>query len=82
MAQTTSTAAARAIAGEASAVVGGTPMVALGRLAGDLGAEVVAKLEYLNPGGSVKDRIGVAMIDAAERDGSLGPGGTMRTITQ
>jgi cysteine synthase A len=52
-------------------------MVALGRLAGDLGAEVVAKLEYLNPGGSVKDRIGVAMIDAAERDGSLGPGGTI-----
>jgi cysteine synthase A len=75
MAQPTTTAAARAIAGEASAVVGGTPMVALRRLADGLGAEVVAKLEYLNPGGSVKDRIGVAMIDAAERDGSQVPGG-------
>ena len=42
-----------------------------------LGGEVVAKLEYLNPGGSVKDRIGVAMIDAAERDGLLGPGATI-----
>jgi cysteine synthase A len=52
-------------------------MVALRRLAGGLGAEVVAKLEYLNPGGSVKDRIGVAMIDAAEADGSLAPGGTI-----
>jgi cysteine synthase len=39
-----------------------------------LGAEIVAKLEYLNPGGSVKDRIGVAMIDAAERDGLIEPG--------
>ena len=44
-------------------------MVALRRLGEGLGGEVVAKLEYLNPGGSVKDRIGVAMIDAAERDG-------------
>ena len=68
---------AGAVAGEASAVVGGTPLVALRRLGEGLGAEVVAKLEYLNPGGSVKDRIGVAMIDAAERDGSLAPGGTI-----
>jgi cysteine synthase A len=71
------TTAAPAIAGEASAVVGGTPLVALRRLGEGLGAEVVAKLEYLNPGGSVKDRIGVAMIDAAERDGTLAPGGTI-----
>jgi len=56
-------------------VVGSTPLVRLERLGADLGGEVVAKLEYLNPGGSVKDRIGVAMIEAAERDGLLGPGG-------
>ena len=56
------------IAGEASALVGRTPLVSLGRLGEDLGGEVVAKLEYFNPGGSVKDRLGVAMIDAAERD--------------
>ena len=61
------------IGGEASALVGGTPLVKLGRLGEDRGAEVVAKLEYFNPGGSVKDRLGVAMIDAAERDGLIGP---------
>jgi cysteine synthase len=59
------------LATEASAVVGGTPLVALTRLGEDAGAEVVAKLEYLNPGGSVKDRIGVAMIDAAEAEGLI-----------
>jgi cysteine synthase A len=59
------------IAPEASATVGGTPLVLLRRLAEGLHAEVVAKLEYLNPGGSVKDRIGVAMIDAAEADGAI-----------
>jgi cysteine synthase len=63
-----------AIAREASSTVGNTPLVVLGRLAEGLGAEVVAKLEYLNPGGSVKDRIGVAMIDAAEREGLVEPG--------
>jgi cysteine synthase len=68
---------APAVAAEASAVVGGTPLVALRRLGEGLGAELVAKLEYLNPGGSVKDRIGVAMIDAAEREGTLAPGGTI-----
>ena len=57
------------IGAEASAVVGNTPLVALGRLGEGLGAEVCAKLEYFNPGGSVKDRIGVAMIDAAEEEG-------------
>ena len=62
------------IAAEASATVGETPMVALRGLGEGLGAEVCAKLEYFNPGGSVKDRIGVAMIDAAERDGLIEPG--------
>jgi cysteine synthase A len=59
---------------EASAVIGETPMVVLRRLGEGLGAEVCAKLEYFNPGGSVKDRIGVAMIDAAEEEGLVGPG--------
>ena len=62
------------IARESSQAVGDTPLVALQRLGDGLGAEVVAKLEYLSPGGSVKDRIGVAMIDAAERDGLIEPG--------
>jgi cysteine synthase len=65
------------IAREASGTIGNTPLVALRRLMGGAGAEVVAKLEYLNPGGSVKDRIGVAMIDAAERDGLIEPGRTV-----
>ncbi len=59
------------IGAEASATVGDTPLVALRRLGEGLGGEVCAKLEYFSPGGSVKDRIGVAMIDAAERDGLI-----------
>jgi cysteine synthase A len=62
------------VASEASATVGETPLVRLRRLGPDDGADVVAKLEFFNPGGSVKDRIGVAMIDAAERDGLIRPG--------
>ena len=62
------------IGAEASAVVGNTPMVSLQRLGRELEAEVCVKLEYFNPGGSVKDRIGVAMIDAAEEEGAVGPG--------
>jgi cysteine synthase A len=62
------------IGAEAAAVVGNTPMVALRRLGEGLGAEVCAKLEYFNPGGSVKDRIGVAMIDMAEDLGAIEPG--------
>ncbi len=58
----------------AAAVVGDTPMVPLSRLAADLPGEVYVKLEQLNPGGSVKDRIGVAMIDAAEAEGLIEPG--------
>jgi cysteine synthase A len=56
--------------------VGRTPVVRLTRLAAGLDAELFAKLEAFNPGGSVKDRIGVAMIEAAERDGLIEPGHT------
>jgi cysteine synthase len=66
--------AALRVSGEASALVGGTPLVALSRLGEGLGGEIVAKLEYFNPGGSVKDRLGVAMLDAAEREGRIEPG--------
>ncbi len=59
------------IGAEASAVVGETPLVSLRRLSEGLPGEVCAKLEYFNPGGSVKDRIGVAMLDAAEEAGSI-----------
>jgi cysteine synthase len=57
-------------------IVGNTPMVVLPRVAPDCGAELVAKLEAYNPAGSVKDRIGVAMIDAAEAEGLIEPGRT------
>jgi len=56
--------------------VGHTPMVRLTRLAPELDVQLFAKLEALNPGGSVKDRIGVAMIEAAEREGRIEPGRT------
>jgi cysteine synthase A len=62
---------------EASAVVGNTPMVLFERLGRELPGQVCAKLEYFNPGGSVKDRIGVAMIDAAEEAGEIKPGKTL-----
>jgi cystathionine beta-synthase len=58
-------------------LVGGTPIVRLDRISPPGGARILAKLEFLNPGGSVKDRIGLAMIEAAERDGKLKPGGTI-----
>ena len=57
-------------------LVGGTPLVQLTRVARDSGAELLAKLEMYNPAGSVKDRIGVAMIEAAEREGRIEPGRT------
>jgi cysteine synthase len=62
------------IAAEAPATVGDTPMVRLRGVGEGLGAELVGKLEWFNPGGSVKDRIGVAMIDAAESEGRIEPG--------
>ncbi|MCV7191549.1 cysteine synthase A [Mycolicibacterium brumae] len=62
-------------------LVGRTPLVRLNRLTEGLGAQVVAKLEYYNPANSVKDRIGVSIIDAAERSGALRPGGTIVEAT-
>jgi cysteine synthase A len=59
-----------------AATVGGTPMVELTRITRDVDARVFVKLEAFNPGGSVKDRIGVAMIEAAERDGIIERGRT------
>jgi len=58
-------------------LVGATPIIRLAKLGPRGGAEILAKLEYLNPGGSVKDRIGLPMIEAAEREGKLRPGGTI-----
>ncbi len=58
-------------------LIGGTPVVKLQRVAPEGGAELFAKLESFNPGGSIKDRIGLAMIEAAEKDGRLKPGGTI-----
>jgi cystathionine beta-synthase len=58
-------------------LVGRTPIVRLDRISRDVPGTILAKLEYLNPGGSVKDRIGLSMIEAAERDGFLKPGGTI-----
>ncbi len=58
-------------------LVGNTPVVWLQRMSQGLQPTILAKLEYLNPGGSVKDRIGLRMIEAAERDGKLRPGGTI-----
>jgi cysteine synthase A len=64
----------RAIPDNLADLVGNTPMVRLGRVAPDCGAEVIGKLESHNPGGSVKDRIGVAMIEAAEAERRIEPG--------
>jgi cystathionine beta-synthase len=58
-------------------LVGNTPLVRLDRIGHDLDCHLLAKLELLNPGGSVKDRPALAMIEAAERDGLLRPGGTI-----
>jgi len=58
-------------------LVGNTPIVRLDRVSQDVPGVILAKLEFMNPGGSNKDRIGLAMIEAAERDGHLRPGGTI-----
>ncbi|WP_159792305.1 cysteine synthase A [Puerhibacterium puerhi] len=62
---------------DATKLIGGTPLVRLNKLTEGLGATVLAKLEFYNPANSVKDRIGVAIIDAAEASGELKPGGTI-----
>jgi cysteine synthase len=67
---------ARAICRGVTDLVGDTPMLALRRIAPNSGAELFGKLEAYNPAGSVKDRIGVAMIDAAETEGRIQPGRT------
>jgi len=70
-----------AIYNNVAEAVGNTPLVRLNRLSADVGAEVVAKLEYFNPLNSVKDRIGKAMIEAAERGGKLKEGGVIVEAT-
>ena len=62
---------------DATALIGRTPLVRINRLFGDSKADVYAKLEFYNPANSVKDRIGVAIVDAAEASGELKPGGTI-----
>ena len=58
-------------------LIGETPLVRLSRFDPDLRTPLVAKVEFMNPGGSIKDRPALAMIEAAERDGKLKPGGTL-----
>lgn len=61
------------IANDVTELIGNTPLVRIRNLAKGAGAEILAKLEFYNPAHSVKDRIGLAMIEAAERDGKIGP---------
>jgi cysteine synthase A len=62
------------VVGSVIDLIGNTPLVRLGKLAESAGAEVYAKLEYLNPTGSIKDRVALKTIEGAEEDGSLKPG--------
>lgn len=66
---------------DVTAIVGNTPLVRINRLSAGAGATIAAKLEFYNPASSVKDRIGVAIVDAAERSGELKPGGTIIEAT-
>jgi cysteine synthase len=69
------------IAENITELVGQTPMLHLRRIAPEGGADIFAKLEYLNPGGSVKDRAAIGMIQRAEQEGRLEPGGTILEAT-
>jgi cysteine synthase A len=66
---------------DATQLVGNTPLVRINKLTEGIGATVVGKLEFYNPANSVKDRIGVAIVDAAEASGELKPGGTIVEAT-
>jgi len=61
-------------------LVGNTPIVRLDKIGRGVEPRLLAKLDYLNPGGSVKDRIGLAMIEQAEREGKLKPGGDRKSV--
>ena len=61
--------------------IGGTPLVRLNRISEGKGATILAKLESFNPANSVKDRIGKAIVDAAEKSGELKPGGTVTPVS-
>lgn len=63
------------------AAIGGTPIVRLNRVAAHVASPIYVKCEFLNPGGSIKDRIGLAMLEAAEREGRISPGGTIIEAT-
>src|SRR3954452_23919333 len=65
------------IKGSILEAIGDTPLVRLGRIGAGAPPQLLAKVEHLNPGGSIKDRIAVALVDAAEREGKLKPGGTI-----
>lgn len=66
---------------DVTALIGRTPLVRLNRVTEGLGATVLAKLEFYNPANSVKDRIGVSIVNAAEQSGALPPGGTIVEAT-
>lgn len=66
---------------DATALIGNTPLVKINKLAEGVDATILGKLEFYNPANSVKDRLGVAIVDAAEADGSLKPGGTIVEAT-
>jgi len=79
-ARTTGSAADQRIDTSVLPRIGGTPLVALRRIAPDGCARLLIKLESANPTGSMKDRVALAMIEAAERSGLLKPGGRVRRI--